>query len=120
MPPPGASILRREIPPPLTRRAPLGLPPRAAAASLWFWPRAGECLRALSGDVGLTNPMELIFEVIHFREGGFRANCLNADIDTDAGSLEELNQNLTAAIDRFFGDRPKPNARQVQLLFYRE
>ena len=70
---------------------------------------------------GKVTGMELTFEVIQeSEEGGYVAACYNENIYTEGASLEELHQNIVAAIDRKFEGREKPDPAQIRLLVYRE
>ena len=65
--------------------------------------------------------MELIFEVIRKHSGGYTATCLNDHvIDTRAANLEELHDNITAAVDARFIGRPKPDPSAIHLMLFAE
>ena len=62
----------------------------------------------------------LIFEVVRHHGGQFTAQCLNADIDTSGDNLEDLHQNLEAAVDQHYAGRPRPSSKDIHLLLYQE
>lgn len=65
--------------------------------------------------------MEIIFEVVHHRAGGYTAQCLNARIaGTEAANLQELHDNISAAVSRHFRRGPKPSPSSIQLLMYHD
>lgn len=65
--------------------------------------------------------MELIFEVIKYNKGGYVATCLNDHItDTRAANLEELHDNITAAVDARFVGKPKPDPSAIHLMMFAE
>jgi hypothetical protein len=65
--------------------------------------------------------MELIFEVIRTNSGGYTATCLNDHVvDTRAANLEELHDNITAAVDARFIGRPKPDPSAIHLMLFAE
>ena len=50
---------------------------------------------------------ELVFEVTQEQDGGFVAECLTEAIITQAGSWEELRQNVKEAVAAFYFDQPQ-------------
>lgn len=63
----------------------------------------------------------LIFEVLHQRaSGAFRAECLNAVIETSGSDLEELHNNLMAAATRHYGHDVEFSPSDIHLLMYEE
>lgn len=62
----------------------------------------------------------LEFEVIKETDGGYAAACYQERIYTEGKNLEELQKNITSAIDTRFVDRPKPTPDQVKLVIYKE
>ena len=65
-------------------------------------------------------PLELIFEVILHRAGNYSASCLNAEINTAGGDLEELHDNISSAVDTHYGAASKPEASAIHLVLFQE
>jgi len=64
---------------------------------------------------------ELIYEVIHHTQGGFSANCLNVNnIDIVAANLEELHDNITAAVDAHFPNGHSPDPSAIHLMLFQD
>lgn len=62
----------------------------------------------------------LEFEVIRETEGSYAAACYKERIYTGGRDLDELQRNISTAIDSRFTDRPKPTPDQVKLVIFRE
>lgn len=63
---------------------------------------------------------KLVFEVFRDDCGQFSARCLNAHIVTRGSDIEELHDNLTAAVaDHFPGEEP-PSPDLIHLLMFPE
>lgn len=65
-------------------------------------------------------PMMLTFEVIQEIEGSFVAACYDENIYTDGATLEELHDNISAALDEKFNGRVKPEPANIKMVLYRE
>lgn len=59
---------------------------------------------------------ELVFEVIQEQDGGFVAECLNENIITQAGTWEELRENVKEAVSAFFFDQQAPASVRLHLV----
>lgn len=67
-----------------------------------------------------TRNAQVFFEVIQHHSGAFTANCLNAEIATRGGSLQELPDKITEALDVYFAGKPRPMDKNIHLLLYKE
>ncbi len=63
---------------------------------------------------------QLIFEIVCHRQGGYTANCLNAEIGTNGSDLAELHDNITAAVRSHFPGGAVPRADSIHLLLFYE
>ena len=63
---------------------------------------------------------KLIFEVFRDEFGHLSARCLNAGIATKGADLNELHDNLTAAIAAYYPGEEPPAADAVHLIVDRE
>ncbi|OGV42584.1 MAG: 2-phospho-L-lactate guanylyltransferase [Lentisphaerae bacterium GWF2_57_35] len=59
---------------------------------------------------------ELIFEVTQESDGGYVAECLTESIFTQAGTWEELRQNVKEAVSAFYFDCPQPGVIRLHLV----
>jgi len=59
---------------------------------------------------------ELVFEVMQEADGGYCAECLTADIFTQADSWEELRTNVLEAVRGHFFDRAIPERVRLHLV----
>ena len=59
---------------------------------------------------------ELIFEVTQESDGGYCAECLTADIFTEAGTWDELRENVREAVKAFYFDQPEPSKIRLHLV----
>ncbi|MGF1449740.1 MAG: hypothetical protein ACFB20_10025 [Opitutales bacterium] len=64
--------------------------------------------------------MSITFEVIQELEGSFVAACYSENIFLDGKNLQELHDNISAALDRKFEGRHKPSPGNVRLMMFRE
>ncbi|MGF1482820.1 MAG: hypothetical protein ACFBZ8_00475 [Opitutales bacterium] len=64
--------------------------------------------------------MSITFEVIQEVEGSYVAACYSENIFLDGQNLQELHDNISAALDRKFEGRRKPSPGDVRLMMYRE
>lgn len=61
------------------------------------------------------------FEVIQAQEGSYAAACYAKQIYTEANNLQELHDNIKAAIGRHFPDeKTRPSSRSVSLILFRD
>lgn len=63
---------------------------------------------------------DLIFELIRDELGHFSARCLNARIHAHGGDLNELHDNLTAAVAAYFPGETPPAAEAIHLVMFPE
>ena len=59
---------------------------------------------------------ELVFEVTQEDDGGFYAECLTADIFTQADTWEELRANVREAVAAFHFDKDAPQQIRLHLV----
>jgi predicted RNase H-like HicB family nuclease len=59
---------------------------------------------------------ELVFEVTQESDGGYCAECLTADIFTQADSWDELRGNVREAVKVYFYDQPEPASIRLHLV----
>ena len=59
---------------------------------------------------------ELVFEVTQEADGGYCAECLTHEIFTQAGSWEELRENVRGAVRAYFFDRDIPGQIRLHLV----
>ena len=65
--------------------------------------------------------MELIFEVIHNKRGGYTATCLNERIGVPgSANLRELHDNISDAVDARFNGQIKPDPNAIHLMLFTE
>lgn len=62
---------------------------------------------------------ELVFELIQDEFGRLFARCLNAKISVEGSDLEELHDNVSAALSNYFPDSGAPAADSVHFVMYR-
>ena len=63
---------------------------------------------------------KLVFELIRDEFGRFSARCLNARIRSQGDDLEELHENLTAAIEAYFPGETPPSGDEVHFVMFHE
>ena len=63
---------------------------------------------------------ELVFEITQESDGGFAAECLTESIFTQAETWEELRDNVRAAVQAFYFDRPELVPASVRLHLVRD
>ena len=59
---------------------------------------------------------ELVFEVSQEADGGFCAECLTADIFTQADTWDELRENARGAVNAFYFDSEVPERIRLHLV----
>jgi predicted RNase H-like HicB family nuclease len=59
---------------------------------------------------------ELVLEVTQEADGGFCAECLTADIFTQADTWDELRTNVREAVQAYFFDAPAPKNIRLHLV----
>jgi Zn ribbon nucleic-acid-binding protein len=59
---------------------------------------------------------ELVFEVTQEADGGYCAECLTADIFTEANTWDELRANVREAVKAYFFDQPEPVSIRLHLV----
>lgn len=80
-----------------------------------------DCAQALQlpimGESGILAGMrEVVFEVVQEDDGGYCAECLTENIFTQAGTWDELRENVVAATGAFFFDQPQPARIRLHLV----
>lgn len=69
----------------------------------------------------MVNERKIEFEVIQAQEGSYAAACYAQQIYTEGSNLQELHDNIKAAIDAHFpDDETKPTAKSVSLIIFRD
>lgn len=59
---------------------------------------------------------DLVFEVTQEADGGYCAECLTADIFTQADTWEELRANVKEAVSAYYFDTPAPGQIRLHLV----
>lgn len=59
---------------------------------------------------------ELIFEVLQESDGGYCAECLTENIFTQAGTWEDLRNNIREAVQAFYFDKPMPTSIRIHFV----
>jgi len=62
----------------------------------------------------------LTFEVIKEAEGSFVAACYDEHIYTEGNTIEELHDNINAALDHCFSGRLRPEPANVKMVLFQE
>ena len=60
--------------------------------------------------------LELEFEVVQGRDGGYCAECLTESIFTEGDTWDELRRNVLEATSTFFFDQPRPERVRLHLV----
>ena len=59
---------------------------------------------------------ELVFEVTQEADGGYRAECLTAEIFTQGDSWEAIRENVKEAVRAYYFDGPTPERIRLHLV----
>lgn len=69
----------------------------------------------------MSEESKIEFEVIQAQEGSYAAACYAQQIYTEGNNLQELHDNIKAAIDKHFtDDERKPTPKSVSLILFRD